>query len=30
VLGETRTPSVADLFVAVMSGRAARTEGAVP
>jgi len=30
VLGETRTPSVADLFVAVMSGRAAHTEGAVP
>ena len=30
VLGETRTPSVADLFVAVMSGRAAQAEGAVP
>jgi ABC-2 type transport system ATP-binding protein len=29
VLGETRTPSVADLFVAVMSGRAAQAEGAV-
>jgi ABC-2 type transport system ATP-binding protein len=28
VLGETRTPSVADLFVAVMSGRAAQAEGA--
>jgi ABC-2 type transport system ATP-binding protein len=28
-LGETRTPSVADLFVAVMSGRAAQPEGAV-
>ena len=28
-LGETRTPSVADLFVAVMSGRAAQAEGAV-
>ena len=29
LLGETRTPSVADLFVAVMSGRAAHAEGAV-
>ena len=27
-LGEVRTPSIADLFVAVMAGRAARREGA--
>jgi hypothetical protein len=28
-LGDMRTPSVADLFVAVMSSRAARPEGAM-